>query len=194
MRRAVCKTVGKSYCDPNDKTALGLYKPKIENCQSVINVDLSGTDVQYVPDRYFFDVPNLQNLALARNSIRSIPTIMLEKNGELTMLDLSHNKIEFIQSGLFNKNPKLSELYLSNNIISKMDITAFKNLKESPLIDGGRQRDRRSTKPTSSLKTLHLYGNLLEPELEKELAAVYNYISDIHVKDPPTFRKIAKID
>ena len=174
-KASICRSIGKSFCE-SDK--IGLFIPPITDfasCQAMKEINLSGTEIFLIHNRYFTDTIKLEELRLARNRIQTLPQEMLNTNKELVLLDLSDNKITNIQAKLFENNRKLSTLYLNNNAIYSVEIDAFQNLPSKPVVN---RRSSRSIEQNSSLQTLHLFENYLDENLKLKLVQTYTGITN----------------
>ena len=173
---SICRSIGKSFCE-SDK--VGLFTPQVQDfasCQALTEINMSGTEIILIHERYFTNTIKLRVLRLARNLIEYLPPNMLVTTSELILLDLSDNKITNIQANLFNNNPKLTTLYLNNNAIYSVEIDAFQNLPIQSLNHQGRKIRSNGYQRQSSLETLHLFDNYLAADIELELKQTYGDI------------------
>lgn len=120
--------------------SIGVYV----NMSNLRKLHLGANEITQIQE-YSFNLPNLQQLFLQKNSLFSLGLYQLSGLASLQILDLSENMIHVLEVGSFKDLPSLQKLYLSQNRISSLAEDVFKGL--------------------TSLKELYLDNNLL-PSLD----------------------------
>ena len=185
-----CKDMGRTICKKNearDFGGLGTFMPELgtfENCRdTTTELNLSGSSVREIPEFYFVDLVHLEKLRLARNSISKLEPRLFNTNSELVLLDLSHNFIKQLPNNLFKNNQKLEQLYLNNNEIKVLSADLFNNAPAEPVSNRKRREEERNKIIKTSLKRIHLFGNLLKDEdLNKISVAVAHQMEHFYVE------------
>ncbi|XP_008070636.1 toll-like receptor 7 [Carlito syrichta] len=91
------------------------------NLQKLEELDISENSLSFLPPGVFDGMPpNLKNLSLAKNGLKSFNWGKLHFLKTLTTLDLSHNQLTTVPERLANCSRSLEQLILKNNQIRRL--------------------------------------------------------------------------
>ena len=164
---SICRNAGRTFCREG-KVTLGEYEHEInnvdftyENCSATDVLNLSGMDIPTVPNFFFIELLNLQELRLARNNLGFIPKTLFRTNTILRILDLSFNFIFELEAEVFQTVPLLEELYLNNNELTYLPTFSADHFLR--------------------LNRLHLYDNMFTPRYMQLILDDHQQIFNLHV-------------
>lgn len=123
----VFKDIIVSWLEPNDKE----YHTEVINDVSVLKnasyVSVKEQEVRVLEDGMFFNLSQLEYMALISDGIEELQPGCFKNVSSLTTLYLDNNRIVEIKEGVFN-GLNLLFLSLSNNRIATIDTMAFDNM------------------------------------------------------------------
>lgn len=119
---------------------------------NLIELDLCHNQVQTVPEQFLASMLNLQILKLCGNKLSSVHFPELMPN--LVNLDLSSNQLRSIEPGYFSSLPLLTQLSLSDNQINVLHPAAFNNNTDILILDLSRNQMYKIPDALSSLNKL----------------------------------------
>ncbi|XP_073918584.1 toll-like receptor 7 [Castor canadensis] len=97
------------------------YLQIFKNLLNLEELDISKNSLNFLPPGVFDGLPpNLKNLSLAKNGLRSFNWRKLQSLKNLKTLDLSHNQLETVPEKLSNCSRSLQNLILNKNQISHL--------------------------------------------------------------------------
>lgn len=184
----VCKwKSGKRTVECTDRALITIPK-EIDTETQVL--DLSGNNLQILPDRTFhkIDLLNVQRLYLRSCRIGQIEKLAFKGLTNLIELDLSYNLLTQIPTDAFRSIPFLRDLILTRNPISKIDSNAFAILSNLVKLDlSNCQLNTISPQAfdgIESLELLKLSGNKLS-ELQPKTIEKFQRLHSIELHNNP---------
>lgn len=117
-----------------------LNENKLRNCpeivsDSLIELYLTGNEMENIPAGAFKKVPNIKHLWLDNNDLKEVPTEPLKNLKKLEYLNLDQNKIRHIKQNSFESLSKLQTLTLFQNEIKEVEVEGFKGLDKLELLN-----------------------------------------------------------
>ncbi|XP_070504113.1 uncharacterized protein [Chironomus tepperi] len=100
----------------------------LENCENLDNLDLKGTQLNYIPNNLLTRNSKLSQIYLTGSQITTLPRNLFISQNNLKKLYLQENQIEYLPSNIFNPLIELEELSLQNNKLQSIDTKWFTNL------------------------------------------------------------------
>lgn len=117
-----------------------------------------------LPPDCFDGLPNLENLDLRSNRLKTLPDKIFLKNVNLVYLSLSNNTLESIKNGWFEKKLNLKKLDLSDNRITSINEAIFAQLLALTELNLGGNR----VVALPNLKTSAINVNLAKNSIESQ--------------------------
>lgn len=129
------------------------------NALCLISRDLSNNKLQDNVNESLANLPELRDLRLKRNRLRSLPVFTGLSN--LDKLTVSHNLIDRISEEAFAALPRLEHLDLSRNLIKVLSSGSFP--------------------ATNNLKVINLEGNKIQ-EIQRTALGPLGQVTDLKLK------------
>ena len=85
-----------------------------------INLDLSYSNIDFIPEGIFDKLVNLEIININNNNISSLPEGIFDKLVKLEYLNISENKLTSLPEGIFDKLVNLEIINISNNNLTSL--------------------------------------------------------------------------
>ncbi|XP_046395279.1 toll-like receptor 6 [Ischnura elegans] len=94
-------------------------------------LQISETQVQNLPERFFMDITNIKHVILSRNKLRAFGRSFLSSLPNITTLILSENEIESMDDDIFLQTHLITTLELQKNFLSQLptSVCSLRNLQ-----------------------------------------------------------------
>ncbi|XP_054708347.1 leucine-rich repeat-containing protein 4C-like [Uloborus diversus] len=96
---------------------------------NLVELDLSGNQLETVPTEALNDCPNIRRLQLAHNPIEEIDDGMFSSLSHLTFLGLSNCRIKHLQPGALKGLNRIEVIELDGNQLTQLSIDVFEPLQ-----------------------------------------------------------------
>lgn len=125
LKKYLVTDSGVKFVERNDFSGM----PKLET------LDLSGNEIEEMPEDALFDLNELVDLFVENNKIKALPSTLLSHAILFQRFKADNNSLEILDSDFFRGNPHLKIVGLENNKLHRIniDFRPFGNLKRIDL-------------------------------------------------------------